>query len=313
MYEYCTSQHCFAQNSLIFKKFYFLVLQEKLFLPHVNLNSVIYMPQQDEKCRKSFESTVISQQTQACFWTIKWRRRTYLNSSRSMGDGKKWMLTKLARPTAGNPHARNLGRKENPSILTHVQEEGRKGMESGGVLCKISVLIIQPTGRQSRLTICQSLPWRGVAQLLPEMVLLSCSASALNSSVSRWMILPLIQPNTRDFFCWVVFVVVHNCHRQSPVTCGVSSFADSSIFKAFLHPTLAECWTICYLQAHTQSWWGCCTHQTVRVHINQPSRHELSHCHLCCRATQTKSNSSAAPFYQFNQGGINHFYETQNS
>lgn len=94
----------------------------------MNLNSVIYMLLQDEKCRESFESTVISQQTQACYWTLKLRRKTYLNGSRSMGDGKKWMLTKFARTAAGNPHAGNLGRKENCSILMHIQEEGRKGI-----------------------------------------------------------------------------------------------------------------------------------------------------------------------------------------
>lgn len=46
------------------------------------------------------------------------------------------MLTKLARTAAGNPHAENLRRKENGSVLTHIQEEGRKGMESGEVFCK---------------------------------------------------------------------------------------------------------------------------------------------------------------------------------
>lgn len=157
---------------------------------------------QDEKCRESFESTVISQQTQACYWTLKLRRKTYLNGSRSMGDGKKWMLTKFARTATGNPHAGNLGRKENCSILTHIQEEGRKGIESGGVCCKyskISALKFQPARSQSRLTTCWSLPWRGVARLLPQTVLHSCSASTLNSSVSRWMILPLIQPKHTRF------------------------------------------------------------------------------------------------------------------
>lgn len=42
---------------------------------------------------------------------------------------------KLARTAAGNPHAVNLGRKENRSIPTHTQE-GRKGMDPGGVSYK---------------------------------------------------------------------------------------------------------------------------------------------------------------------------------
>lgn len=46
-------------------------------------------------------------------------------------------------------------------------------METGGVFCKCSktaVLKLQPAERQSRLTICQSLPWRGAAQVLPQTV-----------------------------------------------------------------------------------------------------------------------------------------------
>ena len=38
------------------------------------------------------------------------------------------MLAKVARTAAGNPHAGNLGGKENGCILMHIQEEGRRGV-----------------------------------------------------------------------------------------------------------------------------------------------------------------------------------------
>lgn len=37
------------------------------------------------------------------------------------------MLTKLARTAAGNPHAGNLGRKENPSVLIHYRRREGNG------------------------------------------------------------------------------------------------------------------------------------------------------------------------------------------
>lgn len=95
-----------------------------------------------------------------------------------------------------------------------MEEKERKGMESGGVFCKcskISALKIWPAGRQ-RLTICQSLPRRGVTQLLPQMVLLSCPASTLNSLASPdGSFCPWSSQSTWDFFCWVVFLVGDNC------------------------------------------------------------------------------------------------------
>lgn len=89
----------------------------------MNLNSVIFRLLQDEKRRKSFERTIISQQTQACHWTLKWRRNTYLNGSRSMGDGKKWMLTKLARAALEIP----FPGKERKPLYTHTHAGGEEG------------------------------------------------------------------------------------------------------------------------------------------------------------------------------------------
>lgn len=111
------------------------------------------------------------------------------------------MLTKFARTAAGNPHAGNLGRKGNCSILTHIQEEGRKGIEWWPLLqmfknfsAKISAC---RKPEQTDNLLVPAMERSGPTASTDGAALLLCLHTELISL--RWMILPLIQPKHTRF------------------------------------------------------------------------------------------------------------------